>query len=225
MASDVKTLFDRAAQDYDRTRRQFIPCFDAFYGMALALLPAREPLHVLDVGAGTGLLAGLIRARRPDVRLTLADVSEAMLAQAQQRFAGDTRVDYQVADFVAGELAGSYDGVVSALALHHTPQDKLKAVFAKIHAALKPGGIFINADQALGNTPENEAHYEAVWRADVLARGATQADLNMAIERMKADRTAMLENQLTWLREVGFQQVECWFKEYRFAVCSGVKSN
>ena len=90
-------------------------------------------------------------------------------------------------------------------------------------AALNPRGMFINADQVLGNTPENEARYEAIWQAEVLKRGASQQDLNMAIERMKADRTATLENQLDWLREVGFQHVECWFKEYRFAVYSGVK--
>ena len=223
MNLNVKSLFDQAAQDYDRTRRQFIPCFDAFYGMALILLPERKGLRVLDVGAGTGLLSGLIRAQRSDLHLTLADVSEAMLAKAQQRFANDAQVDYQVADFVLDNLKGSYDVVVSALALHHTPQSQLKAVFAKIYAALNPGGMFINADQVLGNTPENEAHYEAIWQAEVLKRGASQQDLNMAIERMKADRTATLENQLDWLCEVGFQHVECWFKEYRFAVYSGVK--
>ena len=223
MNLNVKSLFDQAAQDYDCTRRQFIPCFDAFYGSALVLLPERQGLRVLDVGAGTGLLSGLIRAQRPDSHLTLADVSEAMLAKAQQRFTNDAQVDYQVADFVLDNLKGSYDVVVSALALHHTPQSQLKAVFAKIYAALNRGGMFINADQVLGNTPENEARYEAIWQAEVLKRGASQQDLNMAIERMKADRTATLENQLDWLREVGFQHVECWFKEYRFAVYSGVK--
>ena len=99
MNLNVKSLFDQAAQDYDCTRRQFIPCFDAFYGSALVLLPERQGLRVLDVGAGTGLLSGLIRAQRPDSHLTLADVSEAMLAKAQQRFTNDAQVDYQVADF------------------------------------------------------------------------------------------------------------------------------
>lgn len=219
----IKELFDRAAQDYDQSRRQLIPCFDAFYGTALALLPERPNLRVLDVGAGTGLLSGLIRAQRPDAQISLVDVSEAMLAMARQRFAGDEAVAYEVADFVEGELHGNYDVVVSALALHHTPQAQLKAVFAKIYGALKPGGSFINADQVLGNTTDNEATYERVWRAAVVANGITPDVLANAIERMKADRTATLDGQLTWLREVGFQQVECWFKEYRFAVYSGVK--
>lgn len=219
----IRDLFDRAAQDYDQSRRQLIPCFDAFYGMALALLPDRPQLRVLDVGAGTGLLSGLIWAQRPDAQLTLMDVSEAMLAMARQRFAGDSAIDYAMVDFIDDALLGNYDVVVSALALHHTPQPKLKAVFEKIYGALKSGGIFINADQVLGNTPENEAAYERVWRAAVVANGITPEVLAGAIERMKADRTATLDDQLAWLREVGFQQVECWFKEYRFAVYSGVK--
>ena len=65
-------LFDRAATAYDGERRALVPGFDGFYGAALAALEGLpEGARVLDLGAGTGLLSGLLAAARPDVRLTL----------------------------------------------------------------------------------------------------------------------------------------------------------
>jgi tRNA (cmo5U34)-methyltransferase len=223
-AIDVGALFDAGAQDYDRTRRQYIPCFDEFYGTALQLLPANHdaPFHVLDLGAGTGLFASLARPLLPRARFTLCDISENMLVQARKRFANDAQVDFLVADYVDGDLpAGAYDVILSALSIHHTPHEKLPSVFAKVFRALKAGGIFINADQALGSTPQNEAAYEAQWLAGVRAKGCTEADIAIAQERKKADKTATMEQQLTWMRDAGFVNVDCWYKNYRFAVYAG----
>jgi len=221
-AIDVGVLFDQGAQDYDRTRRQYIPCFDDFYGTALQLLPAdRAGLHVMDLGAGTGLFAGLARPLLPNARFTLCDISENMLTQARRRFANDTSVDYLIANYVDEALPGEYDVIMSALSIHHTPHDKLLDVFAKVHGALKAGGIFINADQSLGSTPHNEDRYEQQWLAGVRAKGCTEADIAVAQERKKADKTATMEQQLIWMREAGFVNVDCWYKNHRFAVYSG----
>lgn len=222
-AIDVGVLFDQAAQDYDRTRRQYIPCFDDFYGTALQLLPANRDaaLHVLDLGAGTGLFASLARPLLPNARFTLCDISEAMLTQARKRFAQDANVDYLIANYVDEALPGKVDVVISALSIHHTPHERLPFVFANVFNALNAGGIFINADQALGSTSHNEAAYERQWLAGVRAKGCTEADIAIAQERKKADKTAKMEQQLRWMRDAGFVNVDCWYKNYRFAVYSG----
>jgi tRNA (cmo5U34)-methyltransferase len=41
---------------------------------------------------------------------------------------------------------------------------------------------------------------------------------------MKADKTSTLEDQMAWLRAAGFTDVDCWYKQYRFAVYSGRKA-
>lgn len=222
---DIKALFDSAAQDYDRTRPQYIPCFDEFYNSALELIPhGREAYFtVLDIGAGTGLLSGLVVTAFPNAAITLADFSPEMLSKAKERFATNPAIEYRVLDFVDEPIVGEFDIVVSALALHHTPQDKLKSVFQKIFGALRNGGCFINADQTLGTTPENEEKYAQAWLNGVKAKGCTDRDIEIAVERMKADRTATLQDQLNWLSEVGFAHVDCWYKNYRFAVYSGQK--
>ncbi len=222
---NVKSLFDQSAQDYDRTRRQYIACFDDFYGTALELIahPSGAAIRVLDLGAGTGLLSALLLAAFPNAQLTLADISTGMLAMARQRFTQRSNIRYQVVDFIEEPLTGEYDVVISGLALHHTQPEKLQAVFAKVYSVLDGGGLFINADQALGNTPQNEAKYADAWLRGALSKGCTQADIDIANQRMKADKSAPLADQLAWLRAVGFAHVDCWYKNYRFVVYSGQK--
>ncbi len=220
----IRDLFNAAAQDYDRQRPTLVPCFDDLYGIALDLVPFAQdaPIRVLDLGAGTGLLAGMIAAAYPNAQLTLIDIAPAMLAQAQQRFKRLARpATFITADYVSAPIVGQFDLIVSALALHHTPAAQLPGVFANIYAALAAGGRFINIDQALGSTAANEARLEQTWRAQVRAKGATEPMLAAAIERMTLDRTAPLRDQLRWLNEVGFVNVECWYRHYRFCVFSG----
>jgi tRNA (cmo5U34)-methyltransferase len=222
---DIKALFDTAAQDYDRTRPQYIPCFDELYSTALELIPHARQAHikVLDIGAGTGLLSALVAAAFPKATITLADISTAMLNKAQERFGSNLNIEYMALDFINAPIVGRYDVVISALALHHTPHDKLKGVFQNIFKALENGGTFINADQTLGSTPENEEKYARAWLNGATSKGCTDQDIEIAIERMKADKTATLLNQLNWLSEAGFLHVDCWYKNYRFAVYSGQK--
>ena len=72
-----------------------------------------------------------------------------------------------------------------------------------------------------GPTVALESRYDAKWLDDVHALEATGEELAQAHKRMAEDRTATLEVQLAWLREVGFKEVDCWYKNGRFAVFSG----
>jgi tRNA (cmo5U34)-methyltransferase len=222
---DAKYVFDHAAADYDRTRRQYIPCFDDFYGTALALIPyqPKDQFRILDLGAGTGLLSALAAAVFPDAHFTLADISSEMLSKARERFAGRDEFTYQLVDYINQPLVGQYDVIVSGLSLHHVEHPDLPGVFVKIYDALASSGMFINADQSLGTTPENESQYQQAWLAGMRGKGCSEADIAVALERIKVDRTATLENQLGWLRAAGFEAVEGWYKNYRFTVYSGRK--
>jgi tRNA (cmo5U34)-methyltransferase len=202
-----------------------VPAFDQFYGTVLERIPydRAAAIRVLDLGAGTGLLSALVAAAFPNAVLTLVDISPEMLGKARERFAGNPRVCYEVVDLEREALRGEYDVAVSALALHHLEHPLLAAVFRKAYDALVPGGVFINADQTLGTTPENERLYAEQWLADVRANGCTEAEVQAALDRMKVDKTATLENQLAWLRAAGFADVDCWYKRCRFAVYSGRK--
>ncbi len=221
----VKTAFDEAAQTYDRARRQLIPCFDDFYGTALALIPhqPQTSFQVLDLGAGTGLLSFLVAKKFAKARITLMDISQEMLSKARERFAGmEERLEFVAGDYADG-FGGKFEVIISALSIHHLTDARKIKLFKNIYDALPDGGIFINAEQILGPTPHIEQVYQETWLRQIQDLGVSDGDLNAALERMKADRMAPLDSQLNWLQQAGFNLVHCWYQNHRFAVFSGQK--
>jgi tRNA (cmo5U34)-methyltransferase len=224
----IETLFDRAAQSYDRARRQLVPAIDDFYGTALSLIPFERDaaVRVLDLGAGTGLLSALIAEKFPRARFTLVDLSQAMLDQARQRFAGDPeRFHFLASDFAGERLSGRYEAVVSALAIHHVNDEAKRRLFRNIHEVLCDEGVFVNADQVLGATAEIDEQYKAAWLRQVREQGVRESDLAAALERMKEDEMSTLDSQLKFLEEVGFGIVDCWYKNFGFVVYAGRKGS
>lgn len=223
-AMSLAEAFDAVAADYDAQRRRLVPCFDAFYGTVLDLVAEWGPppkVEALDLGAGTGLLAALLGAAFPDMRLHLVDVAGGMLDQARVRLGERPGVRFTTADYAEADLGGPYDLVVSALSIHHLADADKRRTYARILAALRPGGLFVNAEQVAAPTPELEAQAHARWRRQAAALGSSGAEVAAAEARMAHDRCAPVEVQLAWLREAGFAEVDCAFKAWRFAVFSG----
>lgn len=227
----VGALFDAAAPDYDGERRMLVPGFDDFYGAAVGSVPfdGDEPLRVLDLGAGTGILSAMIAGRFPNSRVTLVDISVEMLRVARRRFAKEPeRFEFRVMDHARKPLPGrprAYDLVASALSIHHLTHGDKRELFEKVHGALSNGGWFVNADQVLGPTPEAEEEYQVDWLRRVREAGIGEEELSAALTRMKADKNTTLEAQMEWLREAGFGSVECSYENGRFAVYGGLKGS
>lgn len=224
--SDVRAsvLFSRDASEYDELRGCLIPCFDDFYGTALMLVKqwqATSDIDVLDVGAGTGLFSAMVLAQCPGARLCLLDGSAAMLEQARLRFSAKDLVQYRVADMTEADIGGGWDLIISALAIHHLPDEVKLDLYRRIHDALKPGGLFINAEQVAGPTTIADERYARIWLDQIRQLGVSEQEVEKARQRMSYDRCAPVGSQLKWLKEVGFSDVDCSFKAWRFAVLSG----
>jgi tRNA (cmo5U34)-methyltransferase len=216
--------FSAHAREYDALRRRLVPSYDALYGAvtdALALAPPPRR-RVLDLGAGTGLLAEAVIRAHPGVTIELLDASEPMLAQARRRLGAGVAAIH-IADMSESLPAGPFDAVVSALAIHHLDDPGKQRLFARVHAALAPGGAFVNLDQVAGPDEMLDAAYRVVWDRQCAQLGATPAERQGARERMRHDRCADVESHLRWLRSAGFESADCVFKAWRFAVIAAFK--
>lgn len=221
----VRDLFDRCATSYDQDRPKLVPAFDDLYGTALRVIPFPHDaaISVLDLGAGTGLFSAMVAQAFPAATLHLTDIAESMLEQAKSRFADEPRVTFALLEHTDLSAEDDYDLVLSALSIHHLHDAGKQALFHRVYRALRPGGMFINLDQALGPTAEAERLYERTWLADVRANGVSETALAQAQTRMLEDRNALLSDQLAWLAASGFSDVDCWYKRFRFVVYGGVK--
>lgn len=222
----VEEAFNRAASDYDAWVRQAIPAYDELFRVAVELIrfPKDHPLEIADLGAGTGLFTAHVLTAFPNAVATLYDAAGGMLAVARDRFeSASGRVAIVEQRIEAFAETARFDLVISSLAIHHLEHAEKRALFARVHSALKPGGAFINVDQVRGEPPFGGLYW-STWLSRVRQAGAPEARIQASAQRRRDfDRDASLDEQLSWMRSAGFE-ADCIYKHYFVAVMLGLKS-
>jgi len=216
------------ASEYDSSRRRLIPCYDLFYGTAadLAERTIRDisslPV-ILDIGSGTGIMCDVVMQRVGTASVYLLDESADMLAKAQQRLAQyDPTILIQPMTDALPDV--QFHAIVSSLAIHHLSDEGKRDLFKRIHRSLAPGGVFVNAEQILGDTEWKQQLYEDMHLNGARALGSDEDEIRGAKERMSFDKCSTLSDQISWLRETGFQNADAFFHSFRFAVYAGWKA-
>jgi tRNA (cmo5U34)-methyltransferase len=203
-----------------------IPSFERFYGAAVEAISfgGNEPRRVLDLGAGTGLLSSLIADRHPETKFVLQDGSPAMLEQSSDLL-GDKIESVVVSEFSAPLPEGPFDAVVSSLAIHHLPDDEKRDLYSRAHDQLAVGGWFVNAEQVAGPTDLLDIEFRAWHETEAKRLGATDEQWDAAIKRFQHDIRSPVHDQMKWLTQIGFANVECLMQDYCFAVLIGRKAS
>lgn len=168
---EMAAFFDARAKGYDQHIRGYVfteADFVSFYQAVASPIPQTDaPLEILDLGCGTGLEIEYILARAPNARITGVDVAAGMLALLRQRYAGQLDQIHLINDsYLTMELGSRrYDLALSAMTIHHLLSDDKRALYARIRAALKPGGFYIEGDSV--TPPEMEAQFLAEYREQI----------------------------------------------------------
>ena len=220
----LKEKFDENADKYDKSRKLIIPCFDDLYNITQDLANSKKKApKILDLGAGTGLLTKYLFEKYREAEFTLVDLSEEMLKIAKNRFKGLKNFKYIIADYSTHDFSDSFDIVVSSLSIHHLEDIDKQKLYKKIYGALNNNGIFLNADQVIGPTSSIDRDYQRNWMEKINAN-LSETEKEFIIERMKLDKPALLEDNLKWLADCGFKDVDVYYKYYNFCIFYGKKS-
>jgi tRNA (cmo5U34)-methyltransferase len=169
--------------------------------------------RVLDLGTGDGRLMALVKLKNPKVEGVALDFSEPMLKLARERFAKDRLVKVVKHDLAfplpAAQL-GSFDLIISGLAIHHVTHKRKKQLYQEIFNLLNHNGVFCNLEHVASPT-------ESLHRKFLTAVGLTP------VTDDPSNKLLDVETQLRWLREIGFEDVDCMWKWREVAILAGLK--
>lgn len=182
-------------------------------GLAVLVeLLATSPRRVLDLGTGDSSTLALVLSSRPDALGVGLDFSPEMLARAREHLGHDRRVELveHDLDLPLAPSLGSFDLVVSSFAIHHCVDERKRTLYGEIYDLLEPGGMFANLEHVASPTP-------ALHAAFLHAIGRTNDDDD------PSNKLAAVETQLEWLREIGFCEVDCFWKWRELALMAGTK--
>lgn len=222
---NIEEQFNKIAQEYDRNRRKFIPCFEDFYETATRLIASgiSAPSRILDLGAGTGLLSYYWFRCFPDSRFLLTDIADEMLSIARRRFSGLDNVDFELSDYNKGLPERDFDAVISALSVHHLNDGEKAALFKKIFDKLPEGGVFVNYDQFCGGQEDIDRLFDSFWENQILSSGLSEKDVELWRERRRLDLECSAEWEVNALRNCGFGTVRVIYSYHKFSVIMAVK--
>ncbi|MGB8827811.1 MAG: class I SAM-dependent methyltransferase [Dehalococcoidales bacterium] len=211
----------------------------------VASLPfdSSDTLRILEIGTGTGRLSLEILKSFPNASVTSQDFSEVMLSHAREQLAGfGGRVTFVQSDLRitgwASNIEGTFDAVVTSF-VTHTVASSIKAIYADLFGLVKPGGCFLSCEGFSPPGPSLEKLYNKQglqnYRDRVKMETGTDKTLQEA-EKQLCDRhrgyrayfndhnrkstvgVSTLMDNLLWLKEAGFDEVDCICKRNRVAL-------
>ncbi len=191
--------------------------------------------RLLDLGCGDGILGRTVMADYPAACGVFLDFSEHMIEAAKQK------ADVQRATFIVQDLATSdwrrsvaaqapFDLVLSGLAIHHLPDERKRALYQEVFELLAPGGLFLNLEHVAPNSPWakqafDDLFVDSLWSHHRKHGGERSRDEIAAQWYHRPDKSenilASVEWQCQWLREIGFVEVDCYFKVLQLALFGG----
>ena len=168
--------------------------------------------RVLDIGTGDGRLIRLIKEHLPDIEeLVGLDISPFMIKAVEHDFLNDSSVKVVEHD-LENPLPdlGYFDAIVSSFAIHHLKHERKYSLYEEIYDVLYPGGIFCNLEHV--SSPSVFQHTRFL---KAMSTSSKKED--------KTNRLLSMEKQLQWLRDLGFVEVDCYWKWLELALLVGYK--
>jgi tRNA (cmo5U34)-methyltransferase len=242
MLSDSGDWGSAASQTFIDYGRYFVPEREQQIETICDLVaPRDEPFNILELCCGAGLLAGALLERFPSCIVYGYDGSPEMLdtARANLQHYGERfqTLRFDLADYAWRTRAFPVHMVVSSLAIHHLDGEQKLQLFHDMHAILESDGALVIADVIAPTHPLGAEAAAKAWDAAVRKR-SLEFDGNLAafeaFERKQwnmyryfdpddIDKPSRLLDQLKWLEQAGFADVDVYWMLAGHAIFGGRK--
>nr|VFK50985.1 MAG: Methyltransferase domain-containing protein [Candidatus Kentron sp. TUN] len=199
---------------------------------------AKSPRRILDLGCGDGILGRFLLQFFPSASGLFLDFSDPMLDAARENVGPLPSATVIKADFATPQWTkvarphGPFDMVVSGFAIHHQPNERKVKLYSEIYGLLSSGGIFLNLEHVASATNAGERLFDDFFidhLYDFQRKSDAGIDRNTIADRYykrpdkKENILASVEEQCGWLRQIGFTDVDCFFKVFELAIFGGRK--
>lgn len=199
-----------------------------------------EPFVIVDAGCGEGALSSTLLEVFPAASVRALDGSHSMLRRAEATLAAQ-RGRFELHHFEVSDPSwlDHLDGagaLVSSLVVHHLDAPGKRDLFAQAHERLGERAAFLLADLIEPQRPEANRLFGATWDRVTAEQAHTQFGSPELFDRFtetgwnlffnpdpEVDKPSGLFEQLRWLDEAGFGEVDCFWLRAGHAIYGGYK--
>ena len=217
--------FDGSVTDvFDNMLARSIPQYEVMREAVFELGSRFVKPHssIVDLGCSRGeALAPFIRKFGASNRFIGVEVSPTMLGAVRERFAGpigDGFVDIRDLDLRTHYPLEKASVTLAVLTIQFTPIEYRHRIIKTIFEHTLPGGAFIFVEKVLASTAQLDELFVERYHAMKARNGYTTEQIErkrLALEGVLVPVTARWNEDL--LREVGFRQIECFWRWLNFA--------
>ena len=207
----MKTISDWSSPEHAisyLSRAGKIPHRTEGESVLLEELPA-DSKNILDIGAGNGKLLDLCLLKCKEASGTALDFSQTMLESLYNKYQNNEKINIVEHDLnnPLPFRPESFDTIVSSFAIHHVNDDRKYELYNEVWQIVQKGGIFCNLEHV--SSPTENLHKIFFEK--------------LGVEEDNSNKLLDVETQLGWLNEIGFEDVDCYWKWRELALIIGKK--
>lgn len=208
-------FYDSISSEYTGLLERTVPCYREMMVHLMKYIPDGLNVgNILELGCGTGNLTYMLREKYPPAHIEAVDFSESIIRECRTRMGATDRITYNRIDFRDMSFpAGSFDLIISSISIHHLEDADKEVLFQKLYTFLKSGGVFTFSDQCKGITEEIYLKEQMGWKSEAFESGASENDWKTWMEHQEMhDHHASIPDQMHWLEQAGFRNVDVVWK-------------
>lgn len=222
---NIASEFNEFSKNYTSDMQKCVPhynfllsCFSSGFSKDLNVQ------NILDLGCGNGNVTEQLLKPHPNAKYTMLDASNEMLNICKARFKGHyinlIESFFNEYNFTANQ----FDIIAGGFSLHHCNSKEKQELFRKIYKSLKENGVFTVSDLMIDKNDSAHPQLIEQWHGLVNKNFPDGEKWTWIMEHYdEYDKPDSLENQIKWLRKVGFRDFDILIKDQYWVHFKAIK--